>query len=472
MRKFIDTKSLKFKMWTYFTLFSVFIFVMLWLFQIIFLNTYYESMKINEIRKIAKEVTALNTSENFEEVLYKTAFNNGVIIQFYNKFGEPVLDADSPMLNRFSRWGREEVKKIIKSLNETEAGEIISYIKNTQRPDTHFVVAGAKFVSKEGEPYYLTFHAPLAPISATTEVLKNQLLIVTVILLIIAFALSYFIAKIISKPLLKITDSAKNLAKGDYSIVFEKGSYSEINSLASALNYATEELSKTDSLRRDLIANVSHDLRTPLTVIKSYAEMLRDFSGEHKEKRELHLKTLIDETDKMSALVDDILDLSKAENGVFSLSKSRFSLADCVRECVGRMMALSENSEFSFEVFADDPCYVRADEQKISQVVYNLVANAINYTGEDKKVIISVEKSNDKVKFLVKDTGEGIAKSEITKVWDRYYRSEMARQKNAAGTGIGLSIVKNILISHEADFGVISEEGSGSVFWFELSEDK
>ncbi|MBP3336996.1 MAG: HAMP domain-containing histidine kinase [Clostridia bacterium] len=469
MRKFIDTKGLKFKMWSYFTLFSVFIFVMLWLFQIIFLNTYYESMKISEVRKIIKNVSQSDNEENYEEFLFQTAFNNGVIIQLYDSNSRPLLGGGNPAANRFAHPQSREYKELFEALKKKEKGDIISYATN-MRANMRMVVAGTKVASSSND-FYLMVYAPLAPISSTTEVLKNQLLLVTGILLILSFIISYFIAKRISNPLVKITSSANRLAKGDYEVKFEKGGYTEINHLSDTLNFATGELSKTDSLRRDLIANVSHDLKTPLTIIKSYSEMIRDISGENKEKRDAHTKVIIDEADKMSALVDDILALSKAESGTYEYNFTRFNITDVVKSIINRFSSLAEKEGYSIQFCDTSAFFVCADEAKIGQVIHNLINNAVNYTGEDKKVIISIKKHEKNVRFSVTDTGEGIKENEIPRIWERYWRSSYGRSRAAAGTGIGLSIVKTFLTAHNADFGVESKPGEGSTFWFELPED-
>ena len=363
-----------------------------------------------------------------------------------------------------------ETDSLIDGLKKKDKGDIISFVAN-MRPNMRAVVSATK-ISHNDNLYFMTVYAPLAPISSTTEVLKNQLLLVTGILFVLSFIISYFIAKRISNPLVKITNSAKCLAKGDYEAEFEKGGYTEINQLADTLNFATGELSKTDSLRRDLIANVSHDLRTPLTIIKSYSEMIRDISGENTEKRNAHTKVIIDEADKMSALVNDILDLSKAESGTYEYTFSRFNITDLVKSIINRFSSLVEKEGYEIILKSSENFFVNADETKIGQVIHNLINNAVNYTGDDKKVIISLEQKGEKVRFSVTDTGEGIAESDIPRVWERYWRSTCSRNRISAGTGIGLSIVKTILEGHNADFGVISRLDEGSVFWFELEKEK
>ena len=216
------------------------------------------------------------------------------------------------------------------------------------------------------------------------------------------------------------------------------------------------------------MANVSHDLKTPLTIIKSYAEMIRDLSGENPKKRNEHTQVIIDETDRLTYLVGDILDLSKLESGTDSMKNEIFDLGSAALSVVDGFRIYEENEGFTFETDIDENSFVYADKRRISQVIYNLMNNAVNYTGDEKKVYVKVKKLSDKVRFEVKDTGEGIDESEIDKVWDRYYKSSKTHKRISKGTGIGLSIVKNILTEHGAKFGVTSEKKKGSTFWFEL----
>lgn len=247
---------------------------------------------------------------------------------------------------------------------------------------------------------------------------------------------------------------------------FPQSGVSELNKLGEVLNYAKNELSKNDELRRDLIANVSHDLRTPLTIIKSYAEMIRDLSGNNPEKREVHTNVIIDESDRLSKLVTDILDLSKYEAGAVKLEIEEFDLSTLVRSVSDKFRGMYEEKGYTFEVKIDKELFVHADEAKINQVVFNLIGNAVNYTGEDKKIVIKLAKVGKKIRFSVTDTGSGIAEEEIRRVWDRYYRS--SKNMDRRGSGIGLAIVKNILITHNAEFGIDSKLKEGSTFWFEL----
>ena len=243
----------------------------------------------------------------------------------------------------------------------------------------------------------------------------------------------------------------------------------EINELVDTLNYAKTELSKTDELKRDLMANVSHDLKTPLTMIKAYAEMVRDLTYKDEEKRNSNLNTIINETDRLNSLVNDILDLSalQASN---TLECSEFDLTQMIKQIISRFNILTEKENYSFVFnFPKEEIIVYADKKRIYQVIYNLINNAINYTGDDKKVFIEIEELAKTYKVNIKDTGKGIPKNEIKHIWDKYYHNEKKHKRNEYGTGLGLSIVKNILQNHHFKYGVESSN-KGTTFYFEIKK--
>lgn len=226
-----------------------------------------------------------------------------------------------------------------------------------------------------------------------------------------------------------------------FSTCEEKG-YKEISELADTLNYTVSELTKSELLQRELIANVSHDLRTPLTMITAYAEVMRDLPGENTPE---NLQVIIDEAKRLTELVNDLLDISKLQAGVQKLERKEYNLTESIKSVMKRYAKLVEQQgyDITFE-YREPEVWVEADEYKIYQVLYNLVNNAVNYTGE------------------------GIAPEQLNHVWDRYYKIDKNHKRAVMGTGLGLSIVKNILQLHDAPFGVITEIGKGSIFWFEL----
>ena len=292
-----------------------------------------------------------------------------------------------------------------------------------------------------------------------------------IIMLIIASVLSGAISMYISRPIAALTEKARKMSYGNLSVNFEQEggvSYSEIVELSDSLNYAENELSKADQVQKELIANVSHDFKTPLTMIKAYASMIKEISGENPEKREKHAQVIIDEADRLSSLVNDMLDLSKIRSGIVSLKPTLFNLSDYLRIVVSRFDFLTETQGYRFILDVADDLYVEADKDKIGQVLYNLIGNAVNYTGEDKTVTIRLYGENGLQHFTVTDTGMGIPPEEINTIWERYYRSKEMHKRPVKGTGLGLSIVKTVLTKHDFNFGVRSELGKGSTFYVDF----
>ena len=158
---------------------------------------------------------------------------------------------------------------------------------------------------------YLLINTPLKPVSSTVSIIRRQLIIITILLVLIALFLSMIVADRLAKPIVRVTKEAEQLAHGRYDIQFDGTGYDEAERLAETLTYASHEINRVDAMQRDLIANASHDLRTPLTMLKAYAEMIRDLSGDNPVKRAEHLQVIIEETDRLTAFVNDILDLSK-----------------------------------------------------------------------------------------------------------------------------------------------------------------
>ena len=312
---------------------------------------------------------------------------------------------------------------------------------------------------------YLVLLADLSVLTATQKLLKNQMLLSAFIVFVVAFFASWLISKKLSDPIDKMSKVAESWANGDETVDFVGGGYKEADELAGALNYAKSEISKSEKLRRDLLANVSHDLKTPLTMIKAYAEMIRDISGDDKEKRTKHTNVIIGESDRLTSLVNDILKLSKMQSNVDMPVKTVFNLTEVVETVLYRFEAALEGKGYKINCDITPEVYTEADESKIESVVYNLVGNSINYTGEDKTINVYLTVKNEIATLEIIDTGSGIGKDKIDGIWDRYLRYSETHTRTVKGTGLGLSIVKAALEAHGLEFGVISKKGEGSNFF-------
>ena len=269
----------------------------------------------------------------------------------------------------------------------------------------------------------------------------------------------------IALPLSSITKEAARLPDGAYHADEKNNQYLEAQQLNETLEQAAEDIRKADQAKRDLIANVSHDLRTPLTMISGYGEMMKDLPGENNEE---NLQVIIDESKRLTVLVNDLLDLSKMQAGRITLELTDFDLAELIRNEIRKYDVYQYNDSFEFEVHLPETAMVHADEKRIQQVFNNFMTNAINYSGNSRKVIISMTLENGHARTEVKDFGEGIDEKNLKNIWDRYYKVDKQHVRFSSGSGLGLSIVREILDLHDAEYGVSSKTNEGSTFWFEL----
>jgi signal transduction histidine kinase len=316
-----------------------------------------------------------------------------------------------------------------------------------------------------GTDYVIMLNSKMTPMRTVKRTLAMQFTWIAYLVLVAAMVVAYWISRLVSRPISRMNESAKRLAKGDYQVNFVGAGYRETRELAQTLNYAASELSKADGLQKELIANISHDLRSPLTMIKGYSEMIRDIPGENTSE---NMQVIIDEATRLSELVSDLLDISKLQAGMRPLEPVTFDLTQTVLETMDRYVKLTARDGYCIRFFSDCHAVIHADLSMILQVVYNLINNAINHCGEDKLVLVRQTVSEGTVRISVEDHGEGIEADQLPYIWDRYYKVDRVHRIATVGTGLGLSIVKNILEMHGARFGVESAVSQGSTFWFEL----
>lgn len=450
--------------WYWFMIFLMAVFVLVWVFQIVFLQTFYESMKINDIIQLADTMLTVYGNEGYEEIYTKLAVENDMCIEVRDRYSRVVYSKDMMGINCVIHGLNNQTMDIIRIVKAD--GDGVVYGKQVN-PTTHssIMIYASVIGDKDSPDGYLVLNTPLVPVTSTVNILKRQLLVITFALIVLAFVISYIVSKRLSAPIVRITKDAEQLAHGKYDIQFKGGGYSEADRLARTLTYASHEINRVDTMQRDLIANASHDLRTPLTMLKAYAEMIRDLSGDNPVKRAEHLQVIIEETDRLTMLVNDILDLSKMENGTMTLDCSAFDMEIRLKEIVERYRGLSAVSGYTFHLQTDGEAQVYCDAGKIERVICNLINNAMNYSGESKQIYITQSHTPEGVRISVRDEGAGMDQATLSRIFDKYYRSENY-QRQVMGTGLGLSIVKAVLRLHDYAFGVESTVGVGSDFWF------
>lgn len=472
---------LKAKLIVAFLVFTVVMLVVLWLFQTVLLDDFYGLIKKNQIEKTADYICDHIEDEEIEEYLYNLRERNSMVAGVYDTTGDffrqiysstGAMDLGVEIMPHEVYACYEKAKQSGGSVIFDSEEDMIDHFFSGNwfdRPkfdnESGSRLTCARIIARDDGEYMLILRSPITPVTSTVETLRIQLLIVTLLLAVIGVIFAVVISSRISRPLAKTNAGAKELAKQNYDVSFEQDGYKEIRELNETLSFAAQELSAVDRLRRELISNISHDLRTPLTMIGGYAEIMRDIPGENSPE---NLQVIIDETQRLSLLVTDLLDLSKLESGNSPVCMEAFSLTDSIKGIFTRYSKLISKDGYNLQFEYSSDVWVTGDEVRLSQVVYNLINNAINYCGEDKAVIVKQITEEDTVRVEVVDFGEGIEAEDLRNIWDRYYRVDKEHRSAVIGTGLGLSIAKNVLELHNARFGVRSAKGKGSTFWFEL----
>lgn len=470
-------KSIKMRLWTSMMTLVFIVIILLWFFQIVFLEDYYTDMKISQVKKQAYEtindIEALNDVEA-QSLIDKFAYNNNLDIEIINSEKEAIYITivDKISNNRKnSHMGKAQHNKGY--INEQEFTEILgdkeiirSY--NHHKFGNQIVIMGLPLELENNKLGAMIINMPLTQVKDTVYILKRQLLYISIILLIISTAIAFLLARVFTEPILKIQKTTRKIAKGDFSERLDVERKDEIGRLGQSINEMSIELSKIEELRKDLIANVSHELRTPLSIIQGYAEIIKDVSGEEKEEREKHLNIIIDESQRLGMVVDDILNLSQLQSRYIEIKTSKTSINDLIYSVVEKYSVLSKELGARIEVNLDDDVELMIDKIKIEQVLHNIINNSFNHIEKGGTINITTDRVGDSLKVIIKDDGVGILEKDLEKIWDRYYKDDKSSKRGNLGTGLGLSIVKNILESHNAEYGVDSIVGMATTFWFKF----
>lgn len=410
----------------------------------------------------SKEVTKnYINNKNYNE-LNMLAYKNNICIEILDDEGLKYSSgASNSCILLDSKIIKKNKEKFISGDDRTVNFTAYNYNYNDE-----LLIYGEKL--SDGSIIFIS--TPLKIMGSILVIIQKEFIYCSIVIIVISLIAAYFLSRKFSNPIIRITKESKKMARGNYDVEFKESSIEEINELAQTLNNTSIELSKTENLRRELLANVSHDLKTPLTLIKANAEMVHDLTYDNAEKRNKNLDVIIKETDRLNMLVEDILDLSKAQSKTMKLDLKRLNLVELVKTILTRYEVLKEKNGYNIIFNSDKEFVIKADRKRLEQVIYNLINNAINYTGKDKLVTVNLVDKKNKVRFEVIDTGKGINKEDINYIWDKYYKADKSYHRVTVGTGLGLSIVKNILEMHNFKYGVETSK-KGTKFYFEAPKE-
>lgn len=493
MKKKKTTKKsnapLKLKLFGAFAGFAAAILLLLWILQLWHLDDFYYAITKRTLAEAGESLMSVSADE-LQSTSDSVALSNEICVLIFDNSGRRLASSDTSGGCLIHKLGNDNLNELYASAVEA-GGYTITPIKLSRLSQGAPVIDGAMptpestaqrlpnaiskkydlsrlvysaVIQSENGVRFILLDCPLTPVGAITNTLMVQLAAVSVIAAITALIAAFLLSRRISRPIMGLSKSAAMLASGNYATDFKGGVCREIDELSDALTYAASELSKVDRMQKELIANVSHDLRTPLTMITGYAEVMHDIPGENTPE---NVQVILDETARLSALVNDIIDLSRLQDGRRELDIQPFSLSDALTSTAERFKKLNECKGYTIVCHAKENVIVKADRTAIVQVLYNLIGNAITYTGENKTVYVSLTAADGFATVDISDTGKGIDKNELEHIWKRYYRSENNHARGIGGSGIGLSIVKELLEAHEADYGVSSGD-NGTTFSFSL----
>ena len=464
-------RSIRFRIWRSFFLFTVAILVFLFVSQVVFMPAIYRFIKTQECIATALDIKDAWNTDNIKSVIDENARMKqlGILIHFPTS-----ITGGLPFT-----YSRDTTGSSV-SIDRRVSDEMVDELKNSKTGMIFFPVDDdtkesfllATYVGTADEPVgYIFIYAFLEPTGTTTQILANIFLMSSMVIICVTLVVSVIISSRISLPLIRLSRSVDKLKTGEFNVEPSPHDYSEIVILTDNLNKASEEINKTENLRKDLLANISHDLRTPLTMIKAYAEMIRDLSGNNPEKREKHLGVIIDEADRLTQLVNDLLNLSKLQSGAVELDRKVINFSAFLRDIVSRFSMLDETK---IELECEDNIYASLDTTQMGQAVYNLIINAINYSGVDTVTVRLYGIDGGKVRFEVEDKGVGISPEALPHIWERYYKVNRSEnyKRTVKGTGLGLSIVRGVFECHGFEYGAESEEGKGTMFWCECEREQ
>lgn len=446
--------------------FIILVLGLIYFFQTTLLDDFYKNNKIASMKQTAHNIVENLDNEDLRSVLNSETISNEVCVRIVSETINVVGYGD----NKACALGQLTDYQLLRIANEVASNgneKLFDDYRFQMGPkDIEDIYIYGQMEEINDEDVLVLVSSGIIPLAATTNTIKDQFMIIILIVVLATIILALSISHFIIRPIKQIENEAKQLPSGNYDSNKIITDNSETESLNNALAMANEEIKKADKAKKELIGNVSHDLRTPLTMIVGYGEMMRDLPEENNEE---NINVIIDEAKRLSTLVDDLLDLSKSESGKIDLIKENISLNDLLSSVYKQYEGFCKSHNIDFELKTIEDKEICVDEKRIKQVLYNFINNAINYNDKDnKKIILGCEKHEDKYRIYVYDNGLGINKKDLANVWDRYYKVDKEHKRAHLGSGIGLSLSRDLLKAHDLEYGVDSKESEYSKFYFDI----
>ena len=475
-----DELQIKWKVFIYLSTFCFSLLLLMWLLQVVFLDKIYKNTRVSQMVQAGEKIANIVITGRAESKIDEIAQDTEACVMIVGNNGRTIYTVDMLRESVLFNLSYLDIVNIISAAKENDGQLKAVYSKTSPfQPDMLITDPAYEFqddvpqsmvycrqiLKNNQELGYIILNIRLSPVSATVTAIESCLKFITIIMLLFSIVVANIISRKVAKPIEQLSVQVKHLATGDYETVFDASGYGEINQLTQAMNHTASELGKVETLRRDFIANVSHDLRTPLTLIGGYAEVMRDIPGENNAE---NAQYIIDETRRLSSFVTDLLDMSRIQSGAVPMEKNQYNLTESFEKTVSNLQRLIKQDGYTINFEHPGNIIVSADSVRISQCFYNILVNAVNYTGADKQIFVKLISGDGMAKVSVTDTGNGVDEKDIPFVWQRYYKSDENHRRSVTGTGIGLSIVQSVIKAHNGNYGVYNTDDKGACFWFEV----
>lgn len=458
------------KIWALIILNIIIITTISYLFQVVFLNEYYIYQRVKIMQEELKLVSSMlendiSSNDILNEIIDFGSASACLVIVTDEKFNiiytsaTKMRDSDLIILANI---------KYIKTKIQPQTQQTVKYFKTRGVRSPSIVIGNSVDDAKKG---YVIIQSVIGPIKETTAVLKQQLLVVCLISLIIGSCIAFILANKISKPILKINEASKRIAEGDFDAIVPIQSKDEVAMLAQTINYMARQLKRKDNIKKQFIANISHELKTPISSIRAYGELLLDCDIVEKDEKDKYAEIIIMNSKKLNTMVEDILELSEIQSGNYTLELSSFCLIALVKDILNdiRALAAEKNVRITLETF-NDTLLITADKDKIHSVFCNLLQNAIRHSNINGIIEIKLTNIDPNIHIRIIDNGEGISEDKLPYIWERFYKADKSRKRGESGAGLGLAIVKEILELHNYTYGIESQVGIGTQVWFNIPE--
>ncbi len=421
------------------------------------------------VEKLAVNVTHLFLNADMPQLnttLERFGGEYNARLMVLDKHGK--VQADSYGKAEGQRLNIKEVSDILNTGASSAYGAYSVSPINANGKDKWINICTANLVNNQGLQGIVLFTSSLDDVITNLNELQASIVKFFWVSALVSMVIAMLFSSIITRPISTLTHGIEKMGKGDFSVrVAERGS-KEIKNLSATFNTMSEKLENLESSRNQFISNASHELKTPLATMKILLENIIYQDDMDPEIAKEFLTDINKEIDRLNSVVKDLLTLVSLDNKALNLDRTKFSLADLVQNICNKMTLLAEQKNQTLNVELDDECEIYADSAKLQQVVYNLVDNAVKYTGENGIINVNLRKTGRIAVLSVRDNGAGIPKEDLKNIFDRFYRVDKARSRESGGTGLGLSIVYQMIMLHGGKIYVNSDANKGTEFIVEL----